>query len=207
MTLAQLTSAWSPELLEGAEDPNQRERNLIHVLLEDIVNGRLDGSGPPRGDGQRLGLRLITPEYKAGFVEGRQLLDLIRADQAFALHNVEVMKEAVLDFALRRQLPSPSWWTDSAGTPPEVPTNTKANVDKLTGAVPSRSVGKQPRIAEYLYEHFPTGVPEPGICPRHMLKSDILKWDPLLRPLDEATLKTAIKKHNASLGKQNLDPK
>jgi uncharacterized protein len=51
-------------------------------------------------------------------------------------------------------------------------------------------------------EHFSAEVPEPGLCPRHTLKSDILKWDPDLDPLDEATLKKAIEKHNASLIKQ-----
>jgi hypothetical protein len=34
------------------------------------------------------------------------------------------------------------------------------------------------------------------------LKFDILDWDPRLAPLDEATLKKAIEKHNASLSKQ-----
>ena len=110
------------------------------------------------------------------------------------------MKEAVLDFAQRHQLPPPSWWTVSASRPAEVPNDTKLNVNKSTGAVPSR--GKQPRIAEYLNENYPAGVPEPGLRPRHILKSDIVKWDPRLRPLDEATLKKAIEKHNASLPKQ-----
>ena len=203
MTIAQLTGAWSSELAEGGEDPKQCEQNLVHILMEDILNGRLDDSGPLRDDGQRLGLRLITPENRAGFIEGRQLLDLIHADQAWALHNVLVMKEAVLDFAQRHQLPLPSWWADSASTPTEVPNDTKVNVAKPnTEMVASRSVGKQPRILKYLSEHFPNGVPEPGLCPRRILKSDILEWDPYLDPLDEATLKKAIEKHNAGLIKQ-----
>ena len=60
MTIAQLTGAWSSELTEGGEDPKQCEHNLVHILMEDILNGRLDDSGPLH-DGGRLGLRLITP--------------------------------------------------------------------------------------------------------------------------------------------------
>jgi hypothetical protein len=204
MTIAQLGGAWSSELAEGGEDPKQCEQNLVHILMEDILNGRLDDSGPLRDDGQRLGLRLITPENRAGFIEGRQLIDLIRADQAWVLHNVLVMKEAVLDFAQRHQLPSPSWWADSASMPTtEIPNDRKVNVvNPNSGAAPSRSVGKQPRILKYLSEHFPDGVPEPGLCPRHILKSDILEWDPRLGTLDEATLKKAIEKYNAGLIKQ-----
>ena len=202
MTIAQLAGAWSSELAEGGEDPKQCEQNLVHILMEDILNGRLDDSGPLRDDGQRLGLRLITPENRAGFIEGRQLLDLIHADQAWALHNVLVMKEAVLDFAQRHQLPSPSWWADSASMPTTEAQNDRKVNEPNSGAAPSRSLGKQPRILKYLSEHFPNGVPEPGLCPRRILKSDILEWDPYLDPLDEATLKKAIEKHNAGLIKQ-----
>jgi len=117
MTIAQLTGAWSSELAEGGEDPKQCEQNLVHILMEDILNGRLDDSGPLRDDGQRLGLRLITPEHKAGFIKGPQLHELIHIDRSRVLHNVVIMKEALLDFAQRHQLPSPSWWADSASMP------------------------------------------------------------------------------------------
>jgi len=203
MTIAQLTGVWSSELAEGGEDAKQYEQNLVHILIEDILNGRLDGSGPLRDDGQRLGLRLITPEHKAGFIKGPQLHELIHIDRSRVLRNVLVMKEAVLDFAQRHHLPSPSWWADSPNTPTEVPNDTKVKVAKSNAeALASRSVGKQPRILKYLSEHFPDGVPEPGLCPRRILKSDILEWDPRLDPLDEATLKKAIEKHNAGLIKQ-----
>jgi hypothetical protein len=207
MTIAQLTGTWSFELAEGGEDPKQCEQNLVHILMEDIVNARLDASGP-LVDGQRLGLRLITPENRAAFIEGPQLHDLVRTKEAWILHRVVVMKEAVLDFAQRHQLRSPSWWTDSSTTPAEVP-DTKVNVvEPNIRAVASRSGGKQSRILKLLSDHFPDGVPEPGLCPRHTLKSDILKWDPSLAPLDEATLKKAIERYNSSLIKQkNLDPK
>jgi hypothetical protein len=196
MTVAQLTVAWSSELAEGGEDPKQCEQNLGHILMEDIVNGRLDDSGP-LVDGRRLGLTLVTPENKAAFIEGPQLLDLIRTKEAGLLDYVVVIKEAVLDFAQRHQLPSPLWWTDSSSTPTEV----KVNVVKPNTAVAYRSVGKQPRILEYLREHLPDGVPEPGLYPRHTLKSGILKWDPGLDPLDESTLKKAIDKYNADFSK------
>jgi hypothetical protein len=203
LTLAQLTRAWSPELVEGEEDPKQCEQNLMHILLEDIVNGRLDDTGPLRkGQRQRLGLRCITPDNKPRFIRGCQLLDPIRADQAWTLNNVLVMKEAVLDFAQRHELSSPSWWVDSAGTPTEVPNDANAIiVQPNAAAVVSPSLGKQPRIAEYLRDHFPAGVPDPGSRPRHILKADLLKWDPDLKPLDEGTLKRAIDTYNARLNK------
>ena len=78
LTVAQLTGAWSFELAESGEDPKQCEQNLVHILMEDILNGRLDDSGP-LVDGRRLGLRLITPENRAAFIEGPQLLEEISA--------------------------------------------------------------------------------------------------------------------------------
>ena len=199
MTIAQLAGAWSSELAEGGEDPKQCEQNLVHILMEDILNGRLDDSGPLRDDGQRLGLRLITPEHKAGFIKGPQLHELIHIDRSRVLHNVVIMKEALLDFAQRHHLPSPSCWADSSA-PTEVPNDPKVNVAKPnTETLASRSVGKQPRILKYLSEHFPDGVPEPGLYPRKTLQFEILEKDPGLRPLDEATLKKAIEKYNAGL--------
>jgi len=167
--------------------------------MEDIVNGR--DSGPLRED-RRPGLRLITPEYKAGFIEGPQLLDLIQVDKKRVLHNVLVMKEAALDFARRRQLRSPSWWAETLETPPQT-TNEKAGGTAKTG---TSLRGKQARIIKYLAKRFPTGVPEPPLQPRNLLKDDVLTADRTLEPLDEATLKKAIDTHNASLAKKT-DPK
>ena len=207
LTVAQLTGAWSFELAESGEDPKQCEQNLVHILTVDIINGRLDDSGP-LVDGRRLGLRLITSESRAAFIEGPELLDRIRTKEARLLHRIVIRKEAVLDFAQRHQLPSPSWWTDSPGTPTGVPNDTKVNfVETNFRAVASRSGGKQSRILKLLSEHFPDGVPEPGLCPRQSLKSDILEWDPSLAPLDEATLKKAIDTYNTSLAEKKLDPK
>jgi hypothetical protein len=202
LTIAQLTGAWSSELAKGGEDPKQYEQNLIHILLEDILNGRLDDSGPSRDDGQRLGLRLITPEYRGGFIKGPQLLEHIQTDRSRVLHHVFIRKEAVLDFAKRRELPPPSWWVDSANMSTELSIDREVNVVKPNAAaVVSPSLGKQPRIAEYLRDHFPTGVPDPGSYPRHILKADLLEWDPDLKPLDEGTLKKAIDTYNAGLNK------
>lgn len=103
LTLAQLARAWGSELVETGQDPKQCEQDLIHELQEGIINGRVDDSGPLR-NGARLGQRCITPENRAGFIEGRQLLDPIRDGHDWVLHRVMIMKEAVLDFAKRRQL-------------------------------------------------------------------------------------------------------
>jgi hypothetical protein len=62
-----------------------------------------------------------------------------------------------------------------------------------------RPAGKQPRILKHLAVMFPNErVPIPDLCPRYTLKADLLKADPGLAPLDEATLKAAIEKHNAT---------
>jgi len=65
---------------------------------------------------------------------------------------------------------------------------------------PPQLVGKQPRIKALLAEMFPNGVPDPAHCPRKALKADLLKRDPGLSPLDEATLKSAIDAYNSSVG-------
>ena len=148
VTIAQLTGAWSSELAEGGEDPEQCEQNLVHILMEDILNGRLDDSGP-LVDGRRLGLRLITSESRAAFIEGPELLDRIRTKEARLLHRIVIRKEAVLDFAQRHQLPSPSWWNDSSSTPTQIDTRV---IEANTGAVPSRlraSNRAHPQILEY----------------------------------------------------------
>ena len=60
---------------------NQHKQDLLHVLLEDIVNDHLDDSGP-LWDRRRSGVACITPENKAGFIEGHLLLDLVRSGAA-----------------------------------------------------------------------------------------------------------------------------
>jgi hypothetical protein len=205
LTIAQLTTAWTVELAEVGEDPRRCAQDLAHILMEDIINGRLDNSGS-LSEGRRLGVALITPEHKAGFLEGRQLHALFRTSQDWVPHYVLIMKEAALDFDRRHRLPPP-WWTDSEETPTPSPNDTTSDATAESAEEPLRSLGKQPRIAKYLMEHFPDGVPDPGRCPRKDLRQAILKCNPTLGPLDEATLKKGIDKHNANLTKQKADPK
>jgi len=205
LTLAQLARAWSSELVEAGEDPRQREQYLVHLLQEDIVNGRLDDTGPLHNNA-RLGLRCIRPDGNAGLVEGRQLLEFFGPGQNWALDYVIITKEAVLNFAKRRELTAPSWWVVSVTKPSDAPNRTNETATGPMGA-PSGRMGKQPRILSYLSEHFPDGVPEAGLCPRDELKAEILKADRRLGPLDEATLKKGIDNYNASLTKPKIDPK
>jgi hypothetical protein len=68
LTLAQLIPAWARELAHGKTNASQIEHDLRHFIIEDIMNGRLDDAGPLE-DGRRLGLRIITPENRAGYLE------------------------------------------------------------------------------------------------------------------------------------------
>jgi hypothetical protein len=59
--------------------------------------------------------------------------------------------------------------------------------------------GKQPRILKHLAAMFPNErVPEASLKPRHILRADLLKRDPDLKPLDEGTLRRAIDTYNAT---------
>jgi Bacterial regulatory proteins, gntR family len=111
LTVNQLARAWAGELARAEKDPKRFEQDLAHLLLEDVANGRLDDAGP-FVEGQRLGLRIVTPDFRAGFLEGRQILDALRSggDAEFLGHRIVVMKEAALTFAQSHNLPSPSWW-------------------------------------------------------------------------------------------------
>jgi hypothetical protein len=114
LTVAQLARAWTAEIPGAEQDPQQFEQDLVHLLLDDIVNKRLDDAGP-LVEGRRLGLRVITPDGRAGFLEGHQIRDLIPpgGELTFFLHRIVVKKGAALDFARRHELPPPSWWTDA----------------------------------------------------------------------------------------------
>ena len=67
----------------------------------------------------------------------------------------------------------------------------------LTAKLERKPGGKQPRIIKLLAAKFPFGVPKPGLCPRKSLISELLKLDPSLKTIDEATLKKAIGAYNA----------
>jgi ParB-like nuclease domain len=197
LTIAQLTRAWANEL--EATDPKQSEQDFEHILLGDAINGCLDDTGPLR-DGRRLGLRLITPDYKAAFIAGHELNDLMRTDRGRVRHNVVVLKEAVLDFAKRHRLRLPTWWADTCDAPPSATNDTTA---ELVNKSEPRSLGKQPRIIKYLMENYPNGVPPPGLAPRKALKAALIKWDATLHPLDDGTLKKAIDKYNHGLAERH----
>jgi len=120
LTLAQLLPAWAKELAGSSSNASEAERDLTHILIEDIINGRLDDAGPLEND-RRLGLRLITPENRAGYIKGHQARELLfhkgqkvtPSAFAFAANRLLVTKEAVLDFAQRHELPLPSWWINA----------------------------------------------------------------------------------------------
>jgi hypothetical protein len=144
LTLAQLARAWAAEIPGAERDPQQFEQQLVHLLLEDIVNMRLDDTGP-LVDGRRLGLRFVTPEGRAGFLDGGQVKDLILPGGVWTYHldRIIVLKEAVLDFARRHELPRPSWWNDhlrsddvisSAGSK----NSAEANLKRPRGARPKK---------------------------------------------------------------------
>jgi hypothetical protein len=144
LTVAQLARAWTAEVPGAAQNPQQFEQDLVHLLLEDIINNRLDDVGP-LAEGRRLGLRVITPEGRAGFLEGHQVRDLVPAGDAltFFLHRIVVMKEAALDFARRHELPPPSWWTDAFAASP-MPANHLAS----DGTIPiTKTASKSPADA------------------------------------------------------------
>jgi hypothetical protein len=61
---------------------------------------------------------------------------------------------------------------------------------------PQKRGGKQARILAQLREMHPNGVPDPELCPRKLLRQNLLERDKTLGSLDEATLKKAIEKHN-----------
>jgi hypothetical protein len=172
MTVGQLVRDWAGELAAPGDDPKRFERDLLHTLMEDIVNGRLDNSGPFSED-QRSGLRLITPENKAGFIGGHQLRDLTPVDQAnrWVLEYVLVMREAVLDFAKRRQLSAPSWWTNGTDTPTAYSSTGTFNAVPITKVEPTMSdykvgYGRPPKSGQF--RRGKTG--NPGGRPKGSLK-------------------------------------
>jgi hypothetical protein len=119
LTIARLARAWAPELAGAEGDAPRCEQYLVELLVKDIINGRFDKAGPPRDDGQRLGLRIIMADNRPSFLKGHEVRGLIGAGEIdrYLLDRIVVMKEAVLNFARRRQLPPPSWWADRTEAP------------------------------------------------------------------------------------------
>lgn len=124
LTLAQLLPAWARELAGSPGSIDRLQSDLTNFLIEDVVNCRLDNVGPTRED-RALGLRLITPNNQAGYLEGHEARELLfpegkeisPSDFSYMSNRLMVMKEAVLDFAHRHELPPPSWWTDATIKP------------------------------------------------------------------------------------------
>ena len=145
LTVAQVSRAWGQELANG-EEADQCIQDLGRILLTDIVNGRLDETGPLRED-QRSGLRMITPENKAGFIIGRTIRSLIDISTpiSWISHYILVMKEAILDFARRHELPPPSWWADGTDVPTDVGVITKDTHSVAASPTPAPTHLARPR--------------------------------------------------------------
>ena len=113
LTLTQLIPAWAKEL-SADRQTRVTEQDLLGALFEDAANGLLDNAGPLK-DGRRLGLAIIA-SGEAESVEGGLLAPLLIREgiKGCPFFNrpdlIVVIKEAVLDFAQRHDLPSPSWW-------------------------------------------------------------------------------------------------
>jgi hypothetical protein len=134
--------AWGSELAKVGEEPNRSQNALQHVLLEDIINGRLDHTGPLQ-DGRKLGLHL---EFggRAYFAEGHEIRTLM-ADPSFSLHRILIMKEAVLDFAKRREIPPPSWWTDGTSVSTDAGVTTRGTHSIAASPIPALTHSARPR--------------------------------------------------------------
>jgi len=163
LNLPQLVDAWGFELARVGEEPNRSQKALEHVLLEDIINGRLDHGGPLH-DGRKRGLYL---EFggRPHFVDGHEIQTLM-GDPSFSSARILIMKEAVLDFAKRREIPPPSWWTDrtSVSTDAGVTTNGAHSIAASPTAAPTHSarrLGRRPKkldqVKEAMREHIRLG--------------------------------------------------
>jgi len=103
LTLAQLERVWGHEL--HPKDPDAAS-HLSHILKLDIVNGLLDsvGEGP--------GFYIVTGGGIPASISGRNAAEFVQGK--LASQYIVVMKEAVLDFARRREISPPSWWIEEA---------------------------------------------------------------------------------------------
>jgi hypothetical protein len=173
LTLAQLLRSWSAELL-GHENNSHIEQDLRHILVVDMINGRLDESGPLE-HGRRLGLRLITPECRPGYLEGHQAHELLTADLtsagfSFVSNRLLLLKEAVLDFARRHKLPPPSWWAEADKTSqaltrnmvPDGRTAISGPTSHMPAAVSTRPRGRPPTKLETVTEAMRNDIRQGG---------------------------------------------
>jgi hypothetical protein len=178
LSLPQLVDAWGFELATVGEEPNRSQKALEHVLLEDIINGRLDHGGPLH-DGRKRGLYL---EFggRPHFVDGHEIRTLM-ADPSFTLHRILIMKEAVFDFAKRREIPPPSWWSDGNSISPDAGVTTKGapSIPASPTAAPTHSArprGRRPKkldqVKEAMRKDIRIGQKTPDGL-RHMLEKEL----------------------------------
>jgi hypothetical protein len=146
LTILQLTRAWGLELAKGGGESEQHVHDLTHILLQDIINGRLDDSGP-LWDGRRSGVGFITADYKVGFIEGRYFLEPATSEPTkdWVLRHVVVMKEAVLDFASRHEIPPPSWWADGSSVSPDAGVTTMSSPSIAASPIQAPTHSARPR--------------------------------------------------------------
>src|SRR5262249_11332113 len=166
LTILQLTRAWGWELAKDGREPDQHVHDLTHILMQDIVNGRLDDSGP-LWDGRRLGVGCIRDDYKFAPIEGHHLLALATSKlKNWILYNVVVTKEAELDFANRHEIPPPSWWTNGSSVSPDAGVTTKGTDSIAASPIPApshsaRGRGRRPkkldRVKAAMREHIRLG--------------------------------------------------
>ena len=180
LTVFQLTRAWGLELAKSAGEAERHVHDLTHILMQDIVNGHLDDSGP-FWNGRRSGVGIITANYKVGFIEGRYFLGLATSEltKNWVLHYDVVMKEAVLDFASRQEIPPPSWWTDGTSVSTDAGVTTKGIHSSSPIPAPTHSArprGRRPKklgqVKEAMREDIRLGQKTPDGL-RDMLEKDL----------------------------------
>jgi hypothetical protein len=137
LSIPQLVDAWGLELAKVGEEPDPYQKDIEHLLMEDIINSRLDDAGPLREKNRRrLGVRL---EFQGTlfFVEGHEIRSHVCCSEpAISLHRIVVTREAVLDFAKRREIPPPSWWADGTSALTSSGATTK-DTHSITAASPT----------------------------------------------------------------------
>jgi hypothetical protein len=116
LILAELLPAWAKELAADEIEIAQVEQDLTGVLIDDIVHGYLDDKGPLKDD-LCVGVRFIKSNGAVMDVRGHQIGEMLEREATSPArfkrlcHRIVVMREAVLDFARRRELAPPSWWS------------------------------------------------------------------------------------------------
>lgn len=145
ITLGELLPAWAQELAGDRASIDRVKHELAERLLEDIIYGRLDDKGPVAKSGECVGLRFIKSNGMAIDIRGHQVLSLLtRATSSFEhiCHRLVVMKEGVVDFSRRRELPRPSWWASEVNQPVSSDRATKTNASDWARPAPASVIRK-----------------------------------------------------------------